>query len=159
MNRMNGERSPSGWRASATNNPLRVLAGCAVIPANGWASRPCRNVELNFHGKMSKKKTGNYQIPFDENGDQLDGAHGWRTTVWVDNHEFVDELTYTGYYGGRSSAYMCFNRLNGKRIVMFLSDFTDAVPYLERGKLRGRFTFTKRGTSFATRMIEPLDTI
>lgn len=111
-----------------------------------------------FHMKMSKKKIGNYQIPFDQEGNQLDSPL-WRDTVWVDNHEFVDELTYTGYYGGRSSAYMCFNRLNGKQLVMFLGDFTDAVPYLVKGKLRGRFTFTKRGTSFATRMIEPLDTI
>jgi hypothetical protein len=154
MNRMNGERLPPGWRVSVTNNPPRVLAGCAVIPVVGRVNRPCRNVVPEII-VMSKKRNGDYKIPFDDNGNQLDYQYG--ATVWMDNHEFDDLLTYHAYSRGMSSVTVIFTRSGGGRLSMFMTDFNDVVPFMVKGKLRGRFTFVKRGQNYGARLIEADD--
>jgi hypothetical protein len=100
------------------------------------------------------KKTGDYKIPF-RNGNQLDYEYFCTNPgiEWLDNFEFEDELTFKHYGRGRSSVTFTLERTNGKTVSMFVSDFSDAVPKLVDGKLKGRFTFVKKGTNYGCRMV------
>jgi len=101
-------------------------------------------------------KTGNYRIPFDVNGNQLDYP-GWNTHEWRDNHEFVDTITFAGVYGrGRSSVTFELTRAGGSKVMAFVSDFTDMVPLMVGGSLYGRFTFVKKGQNYGVKLLEQI---
>lgn len=97
-------------------------------------------------------KTGDYDIPFDKDGNQLDYP-GWNDPTWVANHEFTDTLTYVSYGRGRSSVTFEFAREDGRTVSMFVTDLDSVLPIMANGKLTGRFTFTKRGQNYGVRMI------
>jgi len=110
---------------------------------------------------VSKKK-GNYQIPFDKDGNQMD----FPEKRWVngepiypdmrDNFEFDDTLTLLDYGRGRSSVTFTLQRLNGKNVTMFVSDLCDMVKACEskQGVFHGRFTFCKKGQNYGCRLIK-----
>lgn len=107
---------------------------------------------------MAAKK-GQYQIPFDTNGNQLDyPMEYWRTAqnVWVDNFEFVDTLTYVEYHQGRSAVGFTFKRTDETTVNVFISDFSAMLPFMKLGTIAGRFTFVKKGKNYGCTMIEPL---
>lgn len=98
---------------------------------------------------------GNYQIPFDKNGNQMSYGDEWFSPTWKDNYEFKDRLEYYGYGRGRSSITMDFkSTTDGKRYSMFISDFDDIVCDLENGIIEGKFTFVKKGRNFGLKRIE-----
>lgn len=99
-------------------------------------------------------KTGNYEIPFDENGNQLDYAWHMKGVFWKQNFEFQDELTYKSYGRGRSSATFCFERITGEKVNVFMSDMDIFVPHLRNGKISGKFTFVKKGQNYGCRLIK-----
>jgi hypothetical protein len=114
-------------------------------------------------------KPGNYQIPFDRDGNQQhwpDPEYEWPegygagkprlevAPVWQDNSIFGDVLTFDGYSRGRSAAYFGFTRLDGKKVTMFLAEFTEVVPHMVRGKIGGTFTFVKRGQNYGAKLVE-----
>lgn len=95
-----------------------------------------------------------YQIPFDENGNQIDWE-GWSSTEWRDNYQFEATLTYRSYGRGRSSVTFYWNDADGHSYTMFLSDLDDI---LSKGKLdgncvTGRWTFVKKGSSYGVKLI------
>lgn len=101
---------------------------------------------------MSKR--GEYEIPFDKDGNQLHhpesrGANG---CAWRPNEVFEDTLTYQGYRRGRSAAYFEFARKSGAKVTMFLKDFESAIPKMVRGKIAGRWTFCKRGANYGVQL-------
>lgn len=113
--------------------------------------------------------TGAYQIPFDRSGNQLhwpDPEYEWPegygqgkprvqvSPVWQVNSTFGDVLTFDGYSRGRSAAYFGFTRLDGKKVTMFLAEFTDVVPHMVKGKIGGTFTFVKRGQNYGVKLVE-----
>lgn len=100
---------------------------------------------------MSK---GNYQIPFDKDGNQLAYPETWRGLEWRDNTPFNDVLTYEGYGRGRSSATLKFKTSLGMRVEFFMSDFDDVVPHMKNGVIRGRFEFVKKGQNYGCKLLE-----
>jgi hypothetical protein len=73
----------------------------------------------------------------------------------VKNFIFDDELKYTGFYRGQSSAGLEFkSTLTGKEYAVFLTDFTDYVNDMVFGVVKGKFTFCKRGTKYGLRLLK-----
>lgn len=97
-----------------------------------------------------------YKIPFDENGNMMTYTDSWCTSHELkDNFEWEDELVYTDYSKGRSAVNFEFtSRKTGKIYNMFLSDFCRNIIFLEDGKLKGKFTFIKRGSNFGIMKVE-----
>ena len=96
--------------------------------------------------------TGQYQIPFDESGNQRDYHDGYCTLK--DNFEFKDTLTFEAYGRGRSSVTFTMRRKsNGKSVSMFISNFTEIVPLMNAGMITGRFTFVKKGGNYGCKML------
>lgn len=107
----------------------------------------------------TKKKVGDYLIPFDKNGNQLDYAEGrWgisKEISMLQNFEFTDTLKFQRYGRGRSSVNFTFVRQsNNKTVSFFVSDFCDALPKLNGGEITGVFTFTKKGMNYGCKLIE-----
>lgn len=104
---------------------------------------------------------GNYQIPFNKDGDQLHyadprarGAQPY-TATWTDNHEFDATLKCEDYGRGRSAAYFELERVGeGKTVTMFLKDFMEALPHMHGGVVKGTFTFCKRGQNYGCRLVK-----
>lgn len=103
---------------------------------------------------MQPQKIGNYKIPFDQNGNQLTYAAGWRDIEWRENDPFNDELTYVGYERGRSAAHLVFHTATGKRVTMFLGQFDRCAQHMNGGKFKGTFRFVKRGENYGVAMID-----
>jgi len=104
---------------------------------------------------------GKYEIPFDADGNQLDyplGDQEYPThkarTFWRSNHSFQDTLTLLRYGRGRSSVTFTLARTDGKTVSVFVSDFVDMVRIMERGRVSGTFTFTKRGLNYGCQLVE-----
>ncbi len=73
---------------------------------------------------------------------------------WRSNEVFEDTITYQTYSRGRSSALLVFRReSNGQRLEFFMTDANDLIPLLVNGKYTGKFTYTKRGTNYATKAV------
>lgn len=68
------------------------------------------------------------------------------------NTPFEDELKFVGFSRGRSAAGGMFTNAKGQNFYMFLTDLSDAVPFLEKGVLKGTFKFVKRGSNFGVQM-------
>lgn len=100
------------------------------------------------------KKTGDYQIPF-QDGNQIDYEIYWgKPFEMVDNFVFEDTLTYTNYGKGRSAITFYFTReSNGKEVTMFASNLSEVIPRFVNGKLTGQFTFCKKGQNYGCRML------
>lgn len=104
-----------------------------------------------------KEKIGNYQIPFDDEGNQLDYGNGyWRGTKFVDNFIFEDELTHESWGRGRSSITFTFKRQNGKTVSVFASNLVEFIPHFENGKIKGCFTFVKKGQNYGCKYLGPI---
>jgi len=97
---------------------------------------------------MAAKK-GDYEIPFDRDGNQLHYPESWKIGLhWRKNEPFTDTLTYDTYSRGRSAAYFNFKRSDGTELVMFMTDFEKVVPLMINGKVTGTFQFIKRGQNY-----------
>src|SRR5512139_3548707 len=111
---------------------------------------------------MAAKK-GQYQIPFDKKGNQLDypGSYwhdgSYLQNEWVDNFVFVDTLTYVTYTQVRSAIGFTFKSASGVTVNVFISDFSEMLPFMKLGTIIGRFTFVKKGSSYGCTMVEPFD--
>lgn len=102
------------------------------------------------------KKKGDYPIPFDKHGNQLDYAwDGDKTISWPDNHEFDDTLTLVTYGRGRSSITFTMRRANGKTVSVFVSNFCEMAndSAFKAGSITGRFTFVKKGTNYGCKLV------
>jgi len=101
---------------------------------------------------MAKKiKIVDYLVPFDSMGNQLhypDYGCNMRP-----NFIFEGVIKITGMSRGYSAAYFLATDIYGMRYSMFMKDLCEALPYIERGLLRGKFTFTKRGQNFGVRYL------
>jgi hypothetical protein len=115
------------------------------------------------------KKKGDYQIPFDKDGNQQDYPERqwyckgdksyYKYPEWRDNVEFEDTLTLETYGRGRSSVTFTMRRKNGKTVSVFVSDFCDmaksrAFGEFDAGAITGRFTFCKKGANYGCRMVD-----
>lgn len=101
-------------------------------------------------------KSGNYQIPFDDEGNQLDYGNGYfRGTNFVDNFIFEDTLEYEHFGRGRSSITFTFKRQNGKTVSVFASNLVEFIPHFVDGKISGRFTFVKKGQNYGCKHLGP----
>lgn len=114
-------------------------------------------------------------VPFNDAGDQIGWSYlsypEWvrRTknlaavprasrydTTYRPNGPFTDTLTWKSYSKGRSSVAFVFRRQStGTHVTMFLSDFTEAIPFLVNGQLHGEFIYTKKGGNFGCRLLHP----
>lgn len=125
----------------------------------GVAIRPRET--KNKAGNMAAKK-GDYQIPFDEDGNQLHypeiwiwGQDGKRQEVqWRDNERFATVLTYDNFYRGRSAAGFVFKDPQGHCVTFFMRDFEDIIPHMKNGEVDGTFEFIKRGANYGCRIVK-----
>jgi len=99
------------------------------------------------------KKTGDYEIPFDKNGNQLD-YDGWGVHERVANHEFTDTLTFKSASRGRSAVGFEFARKDGRTVNVFLRDMEKWIHTLRDGVISGKFTFIKRGANYGCTLVE-----
>jgi hypothetical protein len=114
-------------------------------------------------------------VPFDEKGDQVSysyteyaewaawkngetWAHNqWDVTYWP-NEVFADTLVFRSYGRGRSAVTFTFTRKStGTKVVMFVSDMTDAIPDMVHGHIMGSFTFVKRGGNYGCKLVKGQD--
>lgn len=81
----------------------------------------------------------------------------WAGAVYdeeVDNFEWDDVLTYSGYGRGKSSCIIYFwSQKFNCNVHMFMTDFDNVVNVLTFGKFSGRFTFCKRGQNYGVRLL------
>lgn len=74
--------------------------------------------------------------------------------VFIENLPWDDELTWDGYYRGRSAAGMTFKNAQGQQFTVFLTDFSAMVPVMEKGIVKGRFIYCKRGRNYGIKFYE-----
>ncbi len=99
----------------------------------------------------SRKKPGNYQIPFHKGS--LCHYPGWpeQPDEWRDNYVFVAELAFQGFNRGRSAAYAEFKDLaTGAVYPMFLTHMQDVLTgySLKQGRVKAAWTFCKCGQNY-----------
>ena len=71
-----------------------------------------------------------------------------------DNYEFEDTLIYSGYSRGTSSCTVQFKSINdNKEYAMFMKELDNCIFNLIDGKLKGRFTFVKRGENYGIKYL------
>ena len=101
---------------------------------------------------------GNYPIPFDRGGSQLHYVDHWDVTrggvSMVDNFEFNDTLEIEGINRGRSAADFTMLRSDGTRVTVFMVDMIAMFKRAKGGKVKGRFTFCKRGQNYGCKLVE-----
>lgn len=110
--------------------------------------------------------TGQYQIPFDAEGNQqhypsitwgpTDPETGRPTRIeptWRDNVVFDDTLTYNSFGRGRSAAYFEFRRQDGTTVTVFMKEFDEMIPHMNAGVVKGRFRFIKRGMNYGCKLL------
>lgn len=97
---------------------------------------------------MAKK---NWTIPY------LDGKPYFGFTPWQiiqgieqrpSDTEFEDTLTVTGTARATKTPHITLSGSDGYEYQMLLSHFIEAVPYLEKGVLKGRFGFGRVGSAY-----------
>lgn len=96
----------------------------------------------------------NYQIPFDEAGNQMSYPESWREIEWRENSPFIDTLTYKGYSRGRSAANIEFERSDGASVSFFMVDFHHIAPKMAFGCITGLFQFVKRGQNYGCQLVD-----
>jgi len=97
--------------------------------------------------------TGDYKIPFDSAGNQLDYA-GYGCAEMRENFEFNDTLTFQSYGRGRSSVTFTMKRFGtNTNVSMFVSDFSDIVNKMNHGAITGTFTFVKKGQNYGCKLV------
>lgn len=96
-----------------------------------------------------------YKIPFNEYG-MIRYEHDGHLFAerWEENYQFEDIITYEGYARGRSAAYFFFKGTNDERYYVFLTDFDLMIPFMVKGTVKGKFTFTKRGKNYGIKLLE-----
>ena len=110
---------------------------------------------------------GEYQIPFDPEGNQLHFPDSWKAITWQDNFEFQGPIKVTEMRRGRSAAYFVVEMspfvspdplaIQGwAKGTMFMTDFLEAV--LRNGAnvgglIPGLFTFVKRGQNYGVKLV------
>lgn len=86
--------------------------------------------------------------------DKVNGGYIRTPPIIRDNYEFDTELTFVQYGRGMSSITFEFvDDATDRKYSMFVSDFSLIVPKLVKGKLKGRFTFCKKGKNFGIKML------
>lgn len=76
---------------------------------------------------------------------------------WKENFVFHDDMKFTGFSRGCSSAKAVFeSRLDGKQYAMFLTDLADAISgeRFFKDRLIGYFTFCKRGQNYGVKIVD-----
>lgn len=109
---------------------------------------------------MSSKTKTDIQVPFDPFTErpQYYAQAQYRdykpyAPIWKDNYEFEATLTFKEFRRGRSAFNAYFIDGDGMQYSMFLTDFTDCIPIMNRGRVAGRFTFCKRGANYGLRLV------
>lgn len=98
-----------------------------------------------------------FKVPFDKNGNMLGFQHDYGIEEWKDNFEFQDEIQFSCFSRGQSSAKAIFNsNLNKKKYFVFLADLGDMLKHgvEENGIIKGIFTFSKRGQNYGIKLLK-----
>lgn len=116
----------------------------------GWNDTPNENYEkeyLEYEAKVKeiqdRKDSGRY-IEVDE-------------TIWKENFEFEDTLIITGMSRGRSAAnFNLQSTIDSKNYNLFMTDIVDLIRKvtITNGKIKGRWTFVKRGSNYGVKLLE-----
>lgn len=117
-----------------------------------------------------KRKSGNFSgdIPYDpQTGTVPTASYGNTLNVYdpvtrsykqipivtKKNHVFQDVLSKFAFHRGQHSVNVSADSAHpDRKHTIFLADFEEMVPFLEDGKINGMFTYTKRGTKYATKL-------
>lgn len=98
-------------------------------------------------------------IPFSKNNNQLmDYVSNLNeeSVNWKDNYEFDDIMIAESISRGRSSATFKFiSELDGRIYNVFMKDVLEMIKYgdFTDGKIKGKFTFCKRGTNYGLKLV------
>lgn len=104
------------------------------------------------------RKIQNMQVPYYK-GKVLNYVSSWEKeeVEWKDNFIFEDTLILEEIHRGRSAANFIFKskKDENQRFVMFLKDVFDICNStgIKKGKLKGKFTFCKRGANYGVQLI------
>lgn len=101
------------------------------------------------------------QIPFKQDGQLVDYYHpsfASRTTFPItlkDNFEFDETLEFDSFSWAHTGSRFRFKGLEtGFMYEMFPVEAEKAVPFMEKGILKGRFTFVKKNHYFGIKLVE-----
>ena len=103
----------------------------------------------------NKMKKQPLSIPFDSDGNLLNYIlPSMDDVTWRENFEFSTIMTYCGFSRGRSSILFHFTDTQGKKYLMFVSDFDDLLNRkgLEGKTINETFTFCKKGDNYGVKL-------
>lgn len=132
--------------------PRKHAFGSSILPGASKKYMYSSDYEV-FQPQWSKDKQ-QYHVPIDGKGNQQHypyhyGGHGG----WIDNEVFTDTLKYVTYHRGRSAAYFEFLREStGTTVTFFMRDFENLIWLIDKGRVKGTFTFCKQGMNFGCRL-------
>jgi len=101
------------------------------------------------------KKTGDYQIPYDMDGNLQE--YPGRDVEWRDNEPFHASLQTTGYERGRSAVRVILtDDVTGAKYPMFISDYVDLVTSrtLIKGRVFGEWIGVKKGSNYGLKAVQ-----
>lgn len=84
-----------------------------------------------------------------------DGRSTLVQPTMIDNDPFDALLIYNGYYRGRSAAGMRFRDVQDIPYTVFLTDFEKMVWIMDKGVVRGKFIYCKRGKNYGIKLYVP----
>ena len=94
------------------------------------------------------------KVPFDTDGNQEHYPSLYRTSMWRDNYEFDTEMEFVTFRRGRSAAYGIFMNLKtGTTVTVFMKELEHIMRHISHGRVRGRWTFVKRGQNYGCKLI------
>jgi len=104
------------------------------------------------------KKTGDYKIPYDKDGNLLEYPGPWIKDVeYRDNVPFDATLHTTGYERGRSAVRVIMTDAEtGAKYPMFISDYVDLVTSrtLVKGLVHGTWVGVKKGSNYGLKAVQ-----
>jgi hypothetical protein len=79
--------------------------------------------------------------------------------VWKENFEFEDTMWLSGMSRGRSAAnFNLVSQTDGKNYNLFMTDIVDMIQNaaINKGKIKGKWTFVKRGQNYGIKLVEEI---
>lgn len=146
------ENSNKIWWDTLENKAASVWT-CKPDKENYWTkvSNPNYETELieynNTLNEIQERKDSGRYVEVD-------------AIVWKENYEFEDTLVLTGMSRGRSAAnFNLKSETDSKDYNLFMTDIVDMIKMadINKGKVKGLWTFVKRGQNYGIKLIEQKD--
>lgn len=121
-----------------------------MFPTSYWNDKTNQRIKLDVLSHSEYSGESRYG-----ERDLITGICAIIDPVMIDNVPWDDELTYVGYYRGRSAAGATFTNAKGQRFTVFMTDLDKFIPFMVKGKITGKFIYCKRGANYGVTFYTP----